>query len=183
MTRILLLLAAFTVTVSTFAQNAATNTPAAKPSTNAPPGITLLASNAVVVAPLFLTNGFLTQSGPDRTDGLDGGIATFEFSIANAGDYVIYGIANAATEDSNSFFLNIDADPEDPLMIWDIAVTTSFEEQVVNWRGTGASGADEFDPKVFKLAVGKHKLVIYGREPDAQLKSLSIRPHPLPAAK
>ena len=194
MTRLLLLLTAVCFAHSSFAQSAPTNAPAAvradapaaaaaKPATNLPPGITLNVSNAVLVAPLFLTNGFIMQTGLERTDGLDGGIATFEFSITNAGDYVVHGVANATSEESNSFFLNIDADPEDPLSIWDIEVTTGFEERVVNWRGTGASGSDEFDPKVFKLTAGNHKLIVYGREPDAQLKSLTILPFKDPAAK
>ena len=36
-------------------------------------------------------------------------------------------------------------------MIWDIELTNGFEERVVNWRGTGEAGSDEFNPKVFKL--------------------------------
>lgn len=187
MTRFPLILAALFLIAPVSAQVATTNAqtrPA--PSTNqpvkAPSPITLVASNGVIIAPLYLTNGYLTQAG-ERTDGTDGGYAIFEFSITNAGDYVIHGTVSAPDEESNSFFLNIDEHPEDPTMIWDIVVAEEFEEQVVNWRGTGASGSDEFDPKVFKLTTGKHRLFIYGREPNAKLKSLSIRPYSPPPAK
>jgi hypothetical protein len=64
-------------------------------------------------------------------------------------------------------------------MIWDIDVTMGFEKRVVSWRGNAAdSGSDQFAPKRFMLTAGAHKLVIVGREPDTQLKSLTIRAAP-----
>ena len=84
-------------------------------------------------------------------------------------------VVSAPDEDSNSFYLNIDAEPADPLMIWDLEVTSGFEERIGNWRGSGDSGSGEFSPKVFKLTAGEHKLIIGGREP-ASLKSITIRP-------
>ena len=188
MKRLLLLLLAVATTLPVAAQPSRTNAapPAAAPSTNPSANLATAlvfqASNGVVIAPLLLTNGYLTQLG-ERTDGTDGGWVVFPFTLTNAGEYVIYGTVRATDEESNSFFLNIDEVPEDPTMIWDIVVTDNFEEQAVNWRGTGASGSDEFDPKVFSLAAGKHRLIIYGREPNAQLKSLSIQPHRPAAAK
>jgi predicted secreted protein len=138
-------------------------------------GLAFLASAGTVSAPFVLTNGYLCQPG-ERAEVGEGGKAVYDFAITNAGDYVIYALVNAPGEDSNSFFLNIDAKPEDPLMIWDIEPTSGFEERVVSWRGDGSDGADQFAQKRFKLAEGKHQLIIFGREPETQLKSLSIRP-------
>jgi hypothetical protein len=118
-------------------------------------------------------DGVLTQ--PEQTELAGGGKAVFEFTIPKEGSYVIKAVVNAASEDANSFFLNIDAAPEDPLMIWDMDVTKDFEERTVSWRGNGDANADEITPKVFKLTAGAHKLILVGREP-MKLKSLAIVP-------
>ena len=161
--------------VPAFAQDGKTNAQPDLKTTAQAPGITILVTAGVVSAPFVLTNGYLHQPGL-QTEVSEGGKAVFDFTITNAGDYVIHAVVNAPAEDSNSFFLNIDAKPEDPLTIWDIDVTSGFEERVVSWRGDGAADSDQFAPKRFKLAPGKHQLFIYGREPDAQLKSLTLRP-------
>ena len=138
------------------------------------PGDAIPASAAKVTKPFAVKDGVLSQ--PERTEITDGGQAVFEFSVPKDGDYVVYGLVNAPDDDNNSFYVNIDAAPkEDPLTIWDIDATNGFEERVVNWRGNGDAGSDEFNPKVFKLKAGAHKLHLVGREP-ARLKSVSIRP-------
>jgi hypothetical protein len=154
------------------AENAATPNapkPAAKPAAL----VTLQMADAKITAPLVLKDGAIGQ--PAQTEVADGGKATITFKLEHAGDYVLYGIVNAPEEDQNSFYLNIDAPPKDPEMIWDIDVTKGFEERVVSWRGNGSPEEDEFKPKVFTLAAGEHQLYIVGREPG-QLKSLSIHP-------
>jgi len=130
-------------------------------------------SAAVVNAPLVLTNGVISQ--PEQTELAGGGKAVFTFTVTNAGDYVIRALVNAPAEDANSFYVNVDAPPEDPAMIWDIEVTNGFEQRTVGWRGKGDVDSDEFVPKRFKLSAGAHKLIIMGREP-AQLKSIAICP-------
>ena len=148
-------------------------TKAAPPSTNkgAPVTPTLSMVDAVVTAPVVLKDGAISQQSQTEVTG--GGKAVFTFMVAQAGNYVIHAVASAPDEDSNSFFLNIDAQPEDPLMIWDMEVTKGFEERIVSWRGNGDSGSDEYAPKIFKLTAGEHKLIIVGREPSF-LKSVSI---------
>jgi hypothetical protein len=172
------LLLACGLSLSTFAQEAKTNAApeSAAAVTNLPPPVVVLpASTATVTAPLVLTNGVLSQ--PDMTAVEDGGKAVFAFAITNEGDYVITGQVNAPDDSSNSFFLNVDAQPEEPTMIWDIDVTTGFETRTANWRGEGDAGSDEFSPKKFHLTAGSHKLILVGREP-AELKSLAICPAP-----
>lgn len=152
------------------AASTASSTAAAPAAATAP---VLPVSAAVVSAPFVLKDGAISQ--PAQTEVSAGGKAVFTFTVSKAGNYVIHAIANAPDEDSNSFFLNIDGQPEDPLMIWDIEVTKGFEERVVCWRGNGDSASPDFVPKTFNLTSGEHKLIIVGREP-AQLKSVSIRP-------
>jgi hypothetical protein len=168
------LLLAGTLTVPSLTHGAATN--AAPPSaTNqaTPIAITLPVSAAMVSAPLVLTNGSLSQ--PETTELAGGGKAVFSFTIINAGNYVIQAMVDAPAEDSNSFYVNVDAPPEDPAMIWDVDMTSGFEERTVSWRGKGTAESDEIVPKRFNLSAGAHKLIIVGREP-AQLKSVTVRP-------
>lgn len=156
----------------TFAQDDAQKKSAPAADSKTPSSIA--ASEAKVTKPMAVKDGVLAQ--PERTDLADGGKAVFEFTVAKDGDYEVYALVSAPDDDNNSFYVNIDTAPkDDPLMIWDIDHTNGFEERVVNWRGTGEAGSDEFNPKVFKLTAGAHKLFLAGREP-AQLKSVSIRP-------
>jgi hypothetical protein len=135
------------------------------------------ASAAVLTAPLVLTNGYFFLAA-EQQEVAGGGKAVFNFSVTNAGNYVIETLVSAPDGSSNSFYVNIDAQPEDPEMIWDIDLTTGFEERVVSWRGGGDSSNDEINPKRFKLEAGEHTLVFVGREPGTLLKSLTIRPAP-----
>ena len=143
------------------------------PAKSTPAAQVLTVAEAKLSGPFVLKDGAISQATTTDTSG--GGRAVFTFKVAVAGDYVIHGTVNAPDEESNSFYLNIDAEPQDPLMIWDLEVTSGFEERVSNWRGNGESSSGEFVPKTFKLTAGEHKLIIGGREP-AFLKSISIRP-------
>ena len=170
------ILLACAIVIPSFAQDAKTNAvPEQTFATNKvmQPALTFPVSAFVVSAPLVLTNGYISQ--PEQTDVAGGGKAIYNFTITNAGNCVIHAVVNAPDDSSNSFYVNVDAQPEDPTMIWDIDVTAGFQERIVNWRGNGESGSGEFVPKRFKLSAGAHKLFIVGREP-AQLKSISIRP-------
>jgi hypothetical protein len=163
------MLLAGALSLSAFAQSGKTN---ALPEIQ---GLNFPVTAGVISGQFVLTNGCLFQ--PDqRTEVGEGGKAIFRFAITNAGDYVIYGIADAPGPESNSFFLNIDGPPEDPLMIWDVDETAGFEERAVSWRGDGTDSSDQYHPKVFKLTAGVHQLILHGREPDTRLKTISIRP-------
>ena len=140
------------------------------------PGHTFSVAAGTVRAPFVLTNGYISQSV--QNDVTTDGKAIYNFTITNAGDYVIKASVNAPDESANSFYVNIDADPEDPTMIWDVDPTSGFEERTVNWRGGGTAESDEIVPKRFTLTAGSHKLIIVGREVDTQLKSLTIVPAP-----
>jgi hypothetical protein len=88
---------------------------------------------------------------------------------------VIQASVNSTSLTGNSFYVNIDAQPQDPSMIWDVnPVTSGFEQRLVCWRGNGTAEADQFVPEIFSLTAGMHQLIIVGREPGAQLQSLSI---------
>ena len=142
--------------------------------TNAPAAAELSASAAALTAPLMLTNGIISLTNDAMADVSSGGKAVFSFSITNAGNFVIEALAHGPDDSSNSYFANMDAAPADD-MIWDLNVTDGFEKQLLSWRGSGDGNNDEFAPKVFKLAAGKHQLILVGREPGTELKSITIR--------
>lgn len=170
------ILLAGALAIPSFAQDAKPNAVPEQTSTTnkvMQPIATFPVSAGVVSAPLVLTNGYISQ--PEQTDVAGGGKAIYNFTITNAGNYVIQAVVNAPGEDANSFYVNVDTQPEDPVMIWDIEPTNGFEERTVSWRGNGDASSDEFAPKRYNLSAGAHKLIIVGREP-AQLKSVSIRP-------
>jgi len=143
-----------------------------------PGGLTMQASSATLSGAFALANGAISQS--ISTDVTTGGQAVFNFNLTNAGTYVIQALVNAPSIGENSFYLNIDGQPQDPVMTWDIPITTGFEQRLVSWRGAGTSEADQFAPKSFDLTTGAHQLIIIGREPNVQLQTLSLIKLPPP---
>jgi hypothetical protein len=141
-----------------------------------PQEITLQAPSGVITSPFIITSGYIYQ--PFQTNLANAGRAAYSFSITAAGSYVIRTMVNAPGDGANSFFLNIDAEPQDPYMIWDIPITAGFEQRVVTWRGNGTFDNNEFVPKVFDLTQGPHQLIIRGREANTLLQSMTLMRYP-----
>jgi hypothetical protein len=126
-----------------------------------------------LTAPFLVTNGAIVQlSDADITNG---GRAVYTFTLTNAGVFVIEALVTAPSETANSFYVNIDAQPQDPGMVWDIQPNTSgFEPRLMSWRGNGTFASNQFAPKQFTLSTGTHQLIVVGREANTQLKGLAI---------
>jgi hypothetical protein len=138
-----------------------------------PPGsLTFEAESGTITAPFTVNGTYISQSS--QTGVTDGGRAAYTFTITNAGSYVVQFNINAPNDSQNSMFFNIDAEPQDPSMIWDIPTTTGFLQLLGGWRGAGTYDANQYVPKIFSLANGTHTLIIRGREPGVQIDSLSI---------
>jgi hypothetical protein len=140
--------------------------------------LTFQAINGTVTAPFATSGGYISQSV--ETGVTNGGQAVYGFTVTNGGSYVIQALVNAPNIAANSFYVNIDALPQDPTMIWDVSVTSGFEQRIVSWRGSGTADANQFVPKTFNLAAGAHQLVVIGREANVQLQALSILQLPPP---
>ena len=103
------------------------------------------------------------------------GEALYNFTITNAGNYVIQALVNAPGDSANSFYVNIDAQPVDPTMTWDIfPFTTGFQNAIVSWRGNGSDTNNQYNPKIFALTAGTHQIIFAGREANTQLQSFSL---------
>jgi hypothetical protein len=137
------------------------------------PGLAFPSYAGTITTP-FVTNsgGYISQGA--LTGVSDGGHAVYGFQIASAGNYTVSANVNTADTTANSFYVNIDAEPTDPAMIWDVPVTTGFTNQAVSWRGNGTADANQFVPQVFNLSAGTHELIIVGREAGAQLGGITI---------
>ena len=143
-----------------------------------PSGLTFAADSATITVPFVATNGTLFQSV--ETGVTNGGRAVYSFDVVNPGNYLVSAMINAPTEGENSFYVNIDAEPTDPLMIWDIPVTAGLTSRTVSWRGTGTEdpASSQYSPKVFALSAGTHQLIIGGREANTTLGTISIAATP-----
>lgn len=135
-------------------------------------GLTFSADAGILSAPFVSSGGTVSQSVD--TGVTDGGRAVYTFTITNAGDYQVQAIVNAPSAAENSLFVNIDAEPTDPQMIWHIPVTAGLQTAAVSWQGAGTYDAPQFVPKVFTLASGNHQLYIRGREANVKLQRIAI---------
>ena len=144
---------------------------------NSSAGTVLLAPGSGSIMGPFVTNGSVIYQ-TSQTGVTNGGQATYSFFLPKQGDYLVSASVNAPAQSWNSFFVNIDAEPTDPTMIWDIPPATGFTNRIVSWRGKGTFDNDEFVPKVFTLASGRHQLIVRGRGANAQLGTITISPAP-----
>jgi hypothetical protein len=149
----------------------------------APVSVTFASTSGTISAPFYITNNnavvqpvYTTLTTPATS-----GQAVYNFNISTTGSYVVTAEVIAPGEGNNSFFLNIDAQPTDPAMIWDVPVSTTMTSQTVSWRGNGTTTSDQFAPKVFNLTAGAHQLIVCGREGLTQLGAITIAPTNLPA--
>jgi hypothetical protein len=132
--------------------------------------VSIPANAAMITSPFVTTNGVLFQ--PIQTTVTTGGRAAFNFTLVHPGIFLINGLVNAPDTSADSFYANIDAEPQDPFMIWDVPLTSGFEQRSVSWRGEGGV------PKIFNFSQGAHQIIIRGREAYALLQSLTVTPYP-----
>jgi hypothetical protein len=143
------------------------------------PGLSFPSYAGVITAPFATNSGYLSQTVDVSNVGQEGvtsgGQAVYTFNISTAGNYTISASVNAPNSSSKSFWVNMDALPTDPSMIWDIyPYTVGFETETVSWRGSGTSTNDQFAPAIFSLSAGMHQLIVVGREAGVQLGQITI---------
>jgi hypothetical protein len=136
-------------------------------------GLSWESVEAHITFPFLVRQGTVYQQIETDQPAL-GGRASFRFNIASPGQYIVAIHVDAPNTASNSFFVNVDDEPNTSDMIWDIEVTQGFEERLVSWRGNGTDLENEYSPKVFELDSGIHELIIIGREGYVRIKEVSI---------
>ena len=135
-------------------------------------GLNFEAEAGTITAPFVSSGGSISQ--PSESGLNDGGRAAYSFNVTSAGNYQVEMSVNAPSEANNSVFVNIDAEPQDPSMVWHIPVTAGTENRVVSWQGAGTYDAPQFVPKTFTLTAGTHQLIVRGREGGVAINSISV---------
>jgi hypothetical protein len=129
--------------------------------------LTFPAVSGTITLPFVVLGGILYQ--PMETTLAVSGRAEYDFTITTPGNYVVTSMVYAPDGGANSAYVNIDAEPTDPLMVWDVPIGTNFVQQTVTWR-------DGLGNHIFNLGVGNHQLIVRGREADTQFASFTISP-------
>jgi hypothetical protein len=121
-------------------------------------------------------NGSVYQTTNNQGNAAAGGAATYVFTVPTAGVYTLEALVNAPTLASDSVSVNIDNQPQDPSMVWDIRLTHGVELRRLSWRGTGSADASnqQYNPKVFTLTAGRHTVIIRGREANVQIDKIRL---------
>ncbi len=141
--------------------------------------VTLPADSGLITAPFVCAQGSVHQ--PVRTDLARGGRAAYTFTITNGGEYAVALFVKAPAGRSNSFYVNLDAEPVDPAMIWDVPTSETFTNSFVTWRGNGTPDRPQFSAKFFALAPGPHRIIVRGRAAQTEFTRLSLWRRPTPA--
>jgi hypothetical protein len=139
-------------------------------------GLSFAATDGTIASPFSVDAGGNVFQASESGLG-DGGRAVYAFVVTNAGDYEVSMVVNAPDLGADSLYVNIDAEPTDPTMIWDILPLTgaaSFETRKVGWRGNGTSAAPEFEVRAFPLSIGTHQLIVRGREGNVKFGRIAI---------
>ena len=121
--------------------------------------------------PFVVTNGYVFQ--PLRTAVTNGGRAVYTFTAPSPGQYALQAVVEAANQNANSLFINIDSEPKSPGMKWEIPFSSGF---TTNWVFADTTGA----PKWFDLTNGAHQIIIRGSDPNVKLSHISIQTRPSP---
>lgn len=131
-------------------------------------GLSFDSTSGAISDPFVVNPPNTIAQSVETLDPTTAGRAVYEFAVTNAGDYTVFINVDAPSDGANSVLVNIDAEPSDSSMIWDIPLTTGLEFRTVTWRGTGGN------PKIFTLSPGVHQLIILGREAGAVLGRIQI---------
>jgi len=134
--------------------------------------ITLNAASGAISSPFIATNGVVYQTV--QTGVTNGGRAAYTFTAPSNGDYIVSMVVQATDNSADSMYVNIDREPTDPAMIWDIPNAAGFTNEVVTLRGNSTTSVPQFSPAVFTLSAGTHQLIIRGREPNTSFQSITI---------
>jgi hypothetical protein len=109
------------------------------------------------------------------TDLAGGGRAVFSFTLTNAGIYALVFSVNVPNAETNSLYVDIDNEPQDPKTIWRIPATSGFENRIVFWPENVMP-----KQKSFTLSPGNHSIIVRGKAAQVQIAGITLRR--LPAA-
>lgn len=126
-----------------------------------------VAADATLTAPMALTGSYVSQAS-QTTDPTAAGKAIFSATVpsGSAGRYYLVADVDCADGASDSFFVQVDADPT-TLNIWPVGATSGQESKPVIWRNA-------LTPQIFTLTEAAHSFRFFGREANAKLYGFTI---------
>lgn len=140
-----------------------------------PQSIILEAESANLVAPMTATQDMAVSGGSYIAVGNGGtvnnpnqrniGIASFNFTVATAGNYKVWALLNAATDANNAFYVRMDNGAFEQ---WATPIT------MANWEWSAANRQDGRAELSFALAAGNHTLEIRRRDVATKLDRIAI---------
>ena len=120
-------------------------------------------------------NLFIVQrTFTDPNNPLAGGGAYWDFLVPSEGDYVIRGKVGMYDDGSNSFYLQVDGQPDTTMQFTSQQFTTGRQYRYVTWPAPYSS------PHLFHLTAGVHRLYLRNREFDTELEEWIVEPSPTP---
>lgn len=125
-----------------------------------------------IAPPFMVTDSYIVQH-EEIDEPVLSGRASYKFTITTPGDYLVTAIVDAPDQGANSVLINIDGEPNDPEMTWDIRLTDGFQERTASWRGADNTFLPA--PQVFTLASGEHELIIRGIEGNVRLDRIRLK--------
>jgi hypothetical protein len=141
------------------------------------PPLSFAAPEGTVTSPFTVASDNTIAQVVTTIDPAAGGLAAYNFNITVPNRYAVLINVDAPADDANSFFVNIDAEPVSPNMIWDVPLTSGLTNQLVTWRGSGAVGGSQA-PQAWFLSAGSHQLIIRGREERTRFSRVTLVPGP-----
>ena len=119
------------------------------------------------------TNVFQTV---ETNDPSSGGDLEFRFNAPFTADYEVSALLSCPDGGSNSLYINIDAQPVDPTMIWDVPITSfGLERRTAAWRGERDwNVTSSVLPEDAAFNAGRTSFVIRGREANTVIGPITI---------
>jgi hypothetical protein len=134
------------------------------------------AASGTLTSPMTaVTGGSTTYIEQAVSTGISGaGTAAYQFTITNAGNYEVQFLVDVTNTSNDSIFLSIDAAPVSPTDICDFRVTSGFQNELADWRGTGSDGSEQYSPVSFALTTGGHTLTVTGRDAYVPIEDITL---------
>jgi len=142
------------------------------------PGECIEAEEGELTAPMAVVSDSAASGGGYVAATSGSGIASFEFAIVEAGEYLLQVVVHAPSSSQNSFYVGLDdeAAQGSNAFIYGPPVTSSFAWDNVATQGSNPlSQPPQNDPKIFALTAGRHSVQIYGREAGTRLDKLILK--------
>ena len=134
-------------------------------------GTSFRSIDGTITSPFVVNTDNTISQAILTTDPTQAGRAGYIFKVSEAANYCVAANVYAPDEGANSFFVNIDAEPTAPTMIWDVPAYAGFTNQFVTWRLPGTNAVIR---EAWSLTAGTHELIFRGREAGAKLGQITI---------